>query len=1128
MNHNTIQNYNEINNHYKDNRKGRQSLILVMFILIFSLGAKANPVEIERARQVATTFLNHNGAKSIQLTDLSKKAGFPNLYIFNAEPGFVVMAADDCVQPILGYSLTGRFVAENMPTNVSGWLQGYNDEIQYAIDNGLKASDETTRLWKDLIEENSKAAKTTTVVAPLVQTTWDQNGFHYYSGGQWLVFELYNNLCPYDYYAGERTVTGCVATAMAQIMKFWNYPAHGIGSHSYIPLTRPDLGEQYADFGSTNYNWSNMPNALSNTSTEEEIYAIATLMYHCGVSVNMMYDISSNGGSGAYSEDIPDALINYFNYKTTANLKLKSDYSNNDWIDLLKTELNASRPIEYNGRGAAGGHAFVCDGYDSNNNFHFNWGWSGNNDGFFALTSLNPGSGGAGGGGYDFTQQQNAILGIEPSTTIPSPSNLTYTLSGSQDVTLSWEASIGASSYNVYRNNTLIGNVTSTTYTDTAPYGTNDYFIRAMDSDGQLSLPSNTVTVTIDYPTPVVDDLAAIVSDNNVNLTWTAPEWCYPATPTETMTYGDDNNDGSIGYNGTYNMYWGHRYLASNLSSYNNMKAYKVSFYANTLGSYQVFIYQGTSSDHPQMQLLQQSFSVESLGWFDIDLSTPIQIDASQDLWVFIYDPEFRNYPATYCSYSGDYGNYYSLEPTSWVNTMDNSAFLIRTFITDGIYTYNVYRNDIPIANNVNDTTYNDNDLSAGTYSYYVKTNYYAGESNASNQVTVQIGNDNTSQTSTFSQGYNWWGTYIEQDSIDGLSMLQEALGNNGVTIRSQTSGYNDYYEGYGWFGSLSGINNESSYKVITSAPCSVTLTGNLAIPSQHPITLNQGWSWIGYVPSTAMDVNAAMVGLTSTSGDKLKSQQGYSDYYEGYGWFGSLNTIEPGMGLMYYSVNSQPVSFTYPNNGRDGELQKNLTAENNHWEPNPHAYPTNMTLLAVIDLDGEEIQSEDYELAVFDANGECRGSIMMMYIDITERYYAFLTIYGDVPVELHFGLYDYVHEECFDVDETLTFNADASIGTIFDPLVLHFHSMNSTDELYNCVEMYPNPVHRGDNISIDLCSHTKNPVRMEIVNTLGVIVEVVHAPSVQTITAPNVAGVYTMRIITKDKGVLCRKLIVK
>jgi hypothetical protein len=226
--------------------------------------------------------------------------------------------------------------------------------------------------------------------------------------------------------------------------------------------------------------------------------------------------------------------------------------------------------------------------------------------------------------------------------------------------------------------------------------------------------------------------------------------------------------------------------------------------------------------------------------------------------------------------------------------------------------------------------------------------------------------------------------------------------------------------------------------------------------------------------------------------------------------------------------MNGNSVTFTYPNNDRGGELKKNLTAENNHWEPNPHAYPTNMTLLAVIDLDGEEIQSEDYELAVFDANGECRGSIKTMYVDITGRYYAFMTIYGDSPVELHFGLYDWeAHTEFFDVDETVMFNADASIGTIFEPMVLHFHGLNNVDEFDRQIKVFPNPVNCGERFSLGMAEDVTNPVRVEIINTLGVV-KTVCSSSHQTLIAPNVAGVYMLRITVEGKGTFIRKLIVK
>ena len=726
----------------------RLSLIVALLLMV-AMPMMAERVTPETAQKVAMTFLNNNGAKSAQLTDLSRTAGFSNLYIFNGEEGFVVMAADDCVQPILGYSLTGKFVTENMPENIKGWLEGYNEEIQYAIDSKMKTSTETTKQWKDLIDGDSKAAKATTVVSALLQTTWDQNGYYYYSGGQLLIYELYNNLCPYDNNAGERTVTGCVATAMAQIMKYWSYPAYGVGSHSYTPTTHPEYGVQSANFAATNYAWNNMPNELTSSSTTAQKNAIATLMYHCGVSVDMDYDIGDNGGSGAYSEDVPYALVHYFNYKSTASIKYKSNFSDNNWINLLKTELDASRPIQYSGSGT-GGHAFVCDGYNSSNYFHFNWGWSGSNDGFYSLSSLNPGSGGVGGSNYNFTNNQAAIIGIEPASNIAAPTNLSYTLSGTQNITLTWNAVSAAASYNVYRNGSLIGGASGTTFSETAPYGTNSYYVRAVDANGQQSLPSNTVTVYIEYSTPIATNLTATLSGNNVNLSWTAPAWCYPSSPSATLTYGDGTFNGRIGFGGGSNMYWGHRYPASSLTSYNSMSIYKAAFYAYETGAYKIFVYKGTNTSNcPQTKLLEQSLNVGATGWFEFDLTTRLVIDATKDYWIFIYDPQGRDYPATYSSYSGSEGDYYTSAPTSWVSNAGNLAFLIRAYITDGIYTYDLWDNNTKIADNIANTIYTVSNITSNVlHQYYVKTNYYGGDTDASNKADIVKGTVSVSSLS--------------------------------------------------------------------------------------------------------------------------------------------------------------------------------------------------------------------------------------------------------------------------------------------------------------------------------------------------------------------------------------------
>ena len=696
--------------------------LLAALVLMVAMPTFAERVTSETARKVASTFLNNNGTKSVQLTDLSKEAGFPNLYIFTADKGFVIMSADDCVQPILGYSLTGRFVAENMPTNVSGWLQGYNDEIQYAIDNNMKANTETTKLWKNLMAGNSKAGKATVVVDALIQTTWDQD-------------PGYNDLCPYDYNANQLTVTGCAATAMAQIMRYWEYPSHGVGSNSYTPSAHPEYGVQSVNFAQATYDWTAMP--LHSSSAE-----VAKLMYHCGVSVNMDYNIAANGGSSAYNTSLVPAFKNYFNYKTTATLQWKDYYSGN-WTDLLKTELNAGRPIEYNGSGSGGGHAFVCDGYDSSNYFHFNWGWSGSNDGFYSLSNLVPGSGGSGGGSYNFTQSQSAVIGIEPKDcTASTPTNFNVTIEG-RNAILTWNAVANAASYSIYRDGLLIANTTNTNYTDSnLSYGTYAYYIKSRDTNGAASAPTSTITVAIE---PVPTNLTVTQNGNGAVLNWSEPEWCLPSTDNEVLTYGDGSYSGRFGAGtaGSMYIYFGHKYPASMLEA--NKAIYKVSFYATEAGAFQLFIYTATANNsRPQTQIYNQSITASTTGWIDIVISDPIEIDPTKDLWVFIYDPEAKAYPMGFNSTVVTNGNYCSWDPynpTTSVNTQ-NVLFLIRTCITDGSFFYNLYDNNTSIASNISGTSYTLSSITNNTaHQYTLKTIFNNSVTTASNMAGLTIGN---------------------------------------------------------------------------------------------------------------------------------------------------------------------------------------------------------------------------------------------------------------------------------------------------------------------------------------------------------------------------------------------------
>ena len=378
-------------------------------------------------------------------------------------------------------------------------------------------------------------------------------------------------------------------------------------------------------------------------------------------------------------------------------------------------------------------------------------------------------------------------------------------------------------------------------------------------------------------------------------------------------------------------------------------------------------------------------------------------------------------------------------------------------------------------------------------------------------------------------QGWTWWSTYIEQNGINGLQMLENSLGGSGVQIKSQEDFVN-YYEGMGWIGMLENIDNESSYMIKTSAACVVEMVGEEATPSAHPITIGSGWNWIGYPVSTSMSVATVFSCITPTEGDQLKAQDGYINYYNGLGWVGTLLTIEPGMGLMYKSSSSESFTFTYPIGSKGETLAKNITAENNHWVPDIHAYPNNMTVTAIVELDDIELGSDIYELAAF-ANGECRGSVRLMYIEPINRYVAFLTIMGEINETLNFSLYDtQTGEEIHGAQESIDFINNATVGSVREPYIIRFGGIAGADEFGSRIHVFPNPVERGKQISLGMTTEEVGEMQIEIINALGVV-ETLYATSVQTpvmLTAPATAGVYMLRITVKGKGTVIRKLMVR
>lgn len=401
-----------------------RKILLVLLGFAITLNLFAYPVNPEHASVIAKNFYLQ-AAKNKGLTDITLSLAFTAksndisiikgtttqatliFYIFNVNQndGFVIVSADNDITPILGYSLTGKYSNENLPPAVVKLFEKYKQEIVYVISNNLKADTDIQQKWEKLEAGLSlNTNKDINTVNPLLTTIWNQSPY-------------VNDLCPFDYTYNEHTVTGCPATAMAQIMKYWNYPTQGQGNHSYDG----DYGTLSANFGNTTYDWASMPNNVSSSNN-----AVATLMFHCGVSVDMHYGVGATGGSAGYVISSASPVTNcceyayktYFGYNASTLQGIKrADYSDANWISLLKTELTAGRPIQYAGFGGGSGHTFVCDGFDNSDLFHMNWGWGGYMDGNFNIDALNPGGGGTGSGSGTFNLGQQAVIGIQPPST---------------------------------------------------------------------------------------------------------------------------------------------------------------------------------------------------------------------------------------------------------------------------------------------------------------------------------------------------------------------------------------------------------------------------------------------------------------------------------------------------------------------------------------------------------------------------------------------------------------------------------------------------------------------------------------------------------------------------------------
>ena len=385
-------------------------------------------------------------------------------------------------------------------------------------------------------------------------------------------------------------------------------------------------------------------------------------------------------------------------------------------------------------------------------------------------------------------------------------------------------------------------------------------------------------------------------------------------------------------------------------------------------------------------------------------------------------------------------------------------------------------------------------------------------------------------QTLTLANGYNWISPYIEMNGIDGLEMLEQSLGSNGEVIQNRQGLNVFYYEGYGWWGDLETITNEQMVQVKTTSTCDVELVGHLASADSHPITINEGWNWIGYPLNCEMNTVDALSSLTAETDDVIKNRLGFSAYYEGYGWYGDVEIMEPGQGYMYKQNASTPQTLTYPTNGRNINMV-HVPNGTKHYGTDAYAYSGNMSVVAVAEMGGEELRSEDYELAAF-VNGQCRGSVRLLDVAHLNRSLALLTIQGEAGDVVSYRLYDHqtgIVYESLPADR-LEFAKDRVEGSMDNPVTIHFSTTGLEEFETAFIDIYPNPTTRNHSISLNLSGVSNiNHVIIEVYNAYGQkLREVSSTQSPVNIEGFGTAGMYFIKVVTDSDQVIFGKVIVE
>lgn len=730
-----------------------RTVTLCAVSLILSMTAKASPIDSTYAKKMAVNFmrsvseLNFRSVNPVVAytamatrQEEGRSVECPMYYVVNVgTTGFAIIAADSRVSPVLAYSTTSSFDGDRIPANVAFLLGEYQQQIELICDSLDEPAPAVASAW-DALSRPSRLHSRTVVVEPLLTSRWNQ-------------YPYYNALCPADAHSSNgHASAGCTAVAMGQILRYWRYPVHGIGSHSYesnnssMGIGYGDYGTLSADFANATYDYDNMPDSLTASSSPAEINAVATLLYHCGVSLSTAYGVIS---SSAFISVVDDALRNHFDYVNVQHI-YRSVFTETDWLNRIKNELNLLRPVFYTGAGAASVHAFVCDGYDDQNFFHMNWGWGGNADGFYLLTNLSPNI-------NAYNTAQTAVVNIVQDPPVlnalqeeltffqkeGAPANIqrvdviTDNIEDIIDVTVDGNFTLSLDSVNFGNNLTL-------------PAAGGSFYVKYASQQEVSACDRTNVMLTsgialdtvrligLNY-VPACHAPASITAiqgtidegtdTNQVMVTWQSP------LPDLTNVSWDSIPNTSMGDEYPYAIIPLHRLEESDLLPFHEHRLTHISFIADASATdYHIVVYKGGGlSDYGRRldagtKILDKPLNMSDLtmgGWNTIALDTPIVIDASQELWYGLYIAAPAHTAAVQVGgsecvpFKGNIYGYDFAGEVFWYPYSDN--FVLKATIDNPFVQYEVYRDDSLLTTTTNETSYADYPPVYAHYTYEVQ-----------------------------------------------------------------------------------------------------------------------------------------------------------------------------------------------------------------------------------------------------------------------------------------------------------------------------------------------------------------------------------------------------------------------